>query len=133
MTTPLQSPAYLHLIVECHGCPYALIDDVAIIRKLLRSAAAACSLHIIREASHRFQPRGITGYVLLQESHISIHTWPESGFAVVDILSCGELDRERLADCFRTLLPAQMMIRELRGPMPLSTPDSAGHGSVFVR
>jgi len=111
-TRPKPAPAYTHLILECRGCPTDLIDRLPSIRKALRSAAKVCGLHVIQEGMHRFRPHGVTGYVLLSESHISIHTWPEHGFAVVDLLSCVRVEREALKTTFRQLLkPRRVVVR----------------------
>jgi S-adenosylmethionine decarboxylase len=105
------TPDYLHLIVECRGCPPDRIDHRPTVRKALRMAAKACLLHVVQEGIHGFRPKGVTGYVLLKESHISVHTWPEHGFALVDVLSCVNLDREALVACFREWLrPAQVTV-----------------------
>lgn len=93
----MKRPGYTHITIECQSCAAAVLSDRGAIRKLLRSVASVCNLHVVREGWHAFRPQGITGYVLLRESHISIHTWPELRFALVDVLSCANLDSERLS------------------------------------
>lgn len=78
--------------------------------RAIRAAAMVCNLHIVQESNHRFRPQGITGYVLLEESHISIHTWPENKFAIVDVLSCKLLDINALEECLRDSLQAKSLI-----------------------
>jgi S-adenosylmethionine decarboxylase len=112
----IPTPKYLHLVVECRGCPSELIGHGPTIRKALRLAAKSCGLHVVQEGIHRFRPQGVTGYVLLRESHISVHTWPESGFALADILSCVAVDLETLTACFRQLWkPTGVIVRGLKG------------------
>ncbi len=105
-------PEYTHIIVECHRCPSGLIDHMPTVRKAIRMAAESCGLQIVKEGIHRFRPQGVTGFALLRESHISIHTWPESCFALVDIMSCKEIDTETLVSCFRAVFkPDQIRVR----------------------
>ncbi|SRR6266404_6834932 len=92
---------YAHLTIECLDCDREVLNTASKVRKALREAAAICSLHILKEGLHRFRPQGLTGYVLLSESHISVHTWPEKGFALVDVLSCSSVQIDSLIECFR--------------------------------
>jgi S-adenosylmethionine decarboxylase len=95
---------YCHVTVECSGCPANVLNSNRDIRAVLRSAARSCNLNIVKEDIYHFRPQGVTAYVLLSESHISIHTWPEKQFALVDILSCSSLDVETLVKSLRELL-----------------------------
>ena len=80
----------IHLIADLHGiAPHRLVDPAAI-EQLLNDAAVVAGATIVYSHFHAFGPgQGVTGVVLLAESHISIHTWPENGFAAVDIFMCG--------------------------------------------
>ena len=94
------------------GLSPELLNDRRIVRNALFAAARTCGLHIVQGTTHRFNPHGVTGSVLLRESHVSIHTWPELGFAVVDVLSCATIDRKLLVESFqRYLAPATVAIR----------------------
>jgi len=95
---------YCHVTIECSGCPVKTLNSSRDILNVLRSAACSCHLNIIKEDLHRFAPQGITAYVLLSESHISIHTWPEHRFAIVDVLSCSSFDVDALVGCLRKAL-----------------------------
>ena len=101
-----RSPEYTHLLLELRGCPPARLNDRAAISRLLHKAAESCGLHVLHRRVHAFAPHGLTGYVLLQESHISVHTWPEMQFALVDVLSCAPLNRTRLVTCVQRELGA---------------------------
>ncbi|MBB5017165.1 S-adenosylmethionine decarboxylase [Chitinivorax tropicus] len=80
-----------HLLADFHGVSAALLSDPAEIEVMLCQAAAAAAATPIHAHFHHFGPGlGVTGMLLLQESHISIHTWPESGFAAIDIFMCGD-------------------------------------------
>ncbi len=82
-------PRTWHLLVELHGCDVAKLDSVDAIAAALHTAAAAVQVRVIRSAFHHFEPHGVTGALILAESHITIHTWPEAGYAAADVFSCG--------------------------------------------
>lgn len=94
-------PNFTHVTLECQGCRPDSLNGSQLIRKFLIKAAETCGLHVVQDGIHRFQPQGITGYVLLEESHISIHTWPEKRFALIDVLSCKDIDTDRLVALVR--------------------------------
>ncbi|MCM1983113.1 adenosylmethionine decarboxylase [Lyngbya confervoides] len=79
-----------HCILELYECPKHLLDDQPFIQTTLRKAALIAKSTLLGELSHKFDPQGVTALVLLAESHISIHTWPEAGYAAVDVFTCGE-------------------------------------------
>jgi S-adenosylmethionine decarboxylase len=75
---------------------------------LLHRAALAGGATILHGYFHPFAPCGVTGFLLLAESHLSVHTWPEEGFAAFDIFSCGDMDTDAIVDTIRqTLRPAR--------------------------
>ncbi|MFZ8854655.1 MAG: adenosylmethionine decarboxylase [Thermofilaceae archaeon] len=79
-----------HLIVEMYECDPAALDSLDIVKSALLDAAVASNSTVIGFDFYRFKPHGISGYVLIAESHIAIHTWPELGYAAVDVFTCGE-------------------------------------------
>ncbi|MBI4954736.1 MAG: adenosylmethionine decarboxylase [Myxococcales bacterium] len=81
-----------HLIAELYGCPAERLDDLALAAEALRAAAAAIGATVVGEAFHRYAPQGVSGTLLIAESHLSLHTWPEARYAAVDIFTCGGLD-----------------------------------------
>ena len=105
-----------HAELKFYGCDPVLLNDTKKIEELLRKGARAARMKLLRAAtqSHKFKPQGLTAYVLLSESHISIHTWPEHDQAVVDILTCNSkyvLDAIQLFK--KELKPKRMRIRKL--------------------
>lgn len=89
-------PAGVHLLADLHDIEPALLSDPERIDTLLREAALAADARILHGHFHNFGAGlGVTGVLLLAESHISIHTWPEHGFAAVDIFMCGAAQPER--------------------------------------
>ena len=79
-----------HCILELYDCDEAKINDEAFVRTSLTAAAKTAGATLLNLITHRFDPQGVTGLALLAESHISIHTWPEQGYAAVDVFTCGE-------------------------------------------
>jgi S-adenosylmethionine decarboxylase len=80
----------LHIIADLYGVNGDFIDRVEDIRTLLEGAVKYANLTKISSHYYQFKPHGATGVVLIAESHISIHTWPELGIATVDVYTCGD-------------------------------------------
>lgn len=80
----------IHCLLELYGCPQELLDDLAYVRDTLFEATNYAGATWLGETSHRFEPCGVTAVGLLAESHISIHTWPEIGYAACDVFTCGD-------------------------------------------
>jgi len=80
-----------HLLVELHGCHPDSLKKVDVVKDILVGAARACGATIVDVAFHEFNPFGVSGVVVIAESHLSIHTWPEYRYAAVDIFTCGEV------------------------------------------
>jgi S-adenosylmethionine decarboxylase len=84
-------PSGSHLLADFYGVDADKLTSSAIIDRLLRQGAEAAGARILHSHFHSFgDAMGVTGVLLLAESHISIHTWPEYGFAAADIFMCGE-------------------------------------------
>lgn len=79
-----------HLLVEYYSCNPKILMDVSRIEDLLVEAAKHAKAHIVDVVFHTFNPHGVSGVVVVEESHLTIHTWPEYEFASVDIYTCGE-------------------------------------------
>lgn len=111
-------PRGRHLLVDLHGVGAAYLGDCLAIENLLRDAARAAGATPVGGEFHHFGPGlGVTGVLLLKESHISIHTWPEHGFAAVDVFMCGAAQPERAVAVIEAALqPASVTRQEaLRG------------------
>ena len=97
-----------HLLIDCHGCRGTVLTDVDAVRALLRSAAAAFGLTVIAETFHQYSPQGVSGVLILAESHLAVHTWPEREFAAVDLFTCAACpEATRLADHLKSALGAE--------------------------
>lgn len=78
-----------HLLIELHGCGSAVLDDADRLLRLLFEASSEAGARVVAHSVHRFQPGGVTLFCALAESHISLHTWPEEGYAAADFYTCG--------------------------------------------
>ena len=79
-----------HLLLELYRCDYEKLNDESFVRCSLNNAAKLANAKILNLISNKFEPQGVTAIALLAESHLSIHTWPESYYSAVDIFTCGQ-------------------------------------------
>ena len=79
-----------HLLLELYRCDSEKLNDESFLRCILSRAAKLANATILNLVSNKFEPQGVTAIALLAESHISIHTWPESYYSAVDIFTCGQ-------------------------------------------
>ena len=79
-----------HLLLELYRCEYEKLNDESFLRCTLNRAAKLANSTVLNLISNKFEPQGVTAIALLAESHISIHTWPESNYSAVDIFTCGQ-------------------------------------------
>ena len=79
-----------HLLVEYFDCDREILDDVTQIEEAMTEAADKSGATIVNSVFHLFNPHGVSGVVVIAESHLAIHTWPEYGFAAADFFTCGE-------------------------------------------
>ncbi len=84
------TPVGTHCVLELFGVAPKRLNDLAFIRKAMDKAAKRANSTLLGFTHHQFEPMGVTAVALLAESHLSIHTWPENGYAAVDLFTCGE-------------------------------------------
>lgn len=94
----------VHLVAELYTRDPEILNDEEKIKNSLVDSAVEGNMTVIDVSSHKFSPHGVTSLVLLAESHISIHTWPEHGYAAVDIFACGKGDSEKSLEKLKELL-----------------------------
>ena len=95
------------IVAEFYACDKALLNDVDFIRVTLLAAAKQAGASIVTEALHHSSPHGVSGAVIIAESHLTIHTWPEHGYAAVDLFICGDgVSPEVGFGCLREALKA---------------------------
>ena len=78
------------ILVEFYGCNEEVLTDTERIRKTMLEGTRRSGATLISDEFHTFSPHGVSGVVVIAESHVSIHTWPEFGYATIDIFTCGE-------------------------------------------
>ncbi len=82
----------MHYLAEFHQCPYEIINDAGRVEEIMNRAAEKSRATVIKSLFHTFSPHGVSGIIVIAESHFAIHTWPEYGYASVDLFSCGDFD-----------------------------------------
>ena len=90
----MSKPQFLgtHVLLELYDCPVELLRAPADSQQILLAAANIMEATVIESRFHAFSPHGVSGVVVIAESHLTIHTWPEHQYAAVDIFSCGKLN-----------------------------------------
>jgi len=83
-----------HILAEFYDCDRDVLNDPEMIERYMREAAEVSGATIVQSVFHTFSPYGVSGVVVVAESHLAIHTWPEHGYAAVDYFSCGPVDCE---------------------------------------
>ena len=101
-----------HLIIDVWGA--SRLDQMRVVERMMRDAVDEVGATLLRLDLHHFQENGgISGVALLAESHISIHTWPETGYAALDIFVCGDCDAYRAVPVIkRALAPERVTVAE---------------------
>jgi S-adenosylmethionine decarboxylase len=88
-----------HCLLNVYGCKLEILEDVQFMMNTLKNAAESCGATILRSSYYKFQPQGLTAFLLLSESHISVHTYPEHACAAFDIFTCGDADSNLGVQC----------------------------------
>jgi S-adenosylmethionine decarboxylase len=111
----------IHLIGDCYDCPSRadVFCRADVLRVLCLRAAVECGLTVLGDCFHQFEPQGVTGVVLLAESHLAVHTWPEHGYATIDVYACNYRSNNakktrQLFEAMRAALqPARLVFRDM--------------------
>ena len=98
-----------HFLLELYKCDYEKLNDESFLRCTLNRAAKLANATVLNLISNKFEPQGVTSIALLAESHISIHTWPESNYSAVDIFTCG---KEMMPELASQYLIESLMAKE---------------------
>jgi S-adenosylmethionine decarboxylase proenzyme len=107
-----------HLLVELQDCDKEALNNLDFLREVMLDAAVACGAVVLGDSFHRFSPQGVSGVVVIAESHLSIHTWPEYAYAAVDVFTCGTAVEPRKA--------AEVLIEKLGSKNPSLTEVQRG-------
>ncbi len=79
-----------HILAELYECDSNILNNTTLIEQFMIEAAEVCGATVVEKNFHRFSPFGVSGVVIIAESHLAIHTWPEFGYAAVDLFTCGD-------------------------------------------
>ncbi len=79
-----------HVLAEVYGCRFDVLNDVRQVEDIMVNAALEAGAEVREVVFHKFSPQGVSGVVVISESHLAIHTWPELGYAAVDVFTCGD-------------------------------------------
>lgn len=96
-----------HILVEYYDCNEDILKDVDKIEQSMLKAAKESNATIIESVFHQFNPWGVSGAVIISESHLTIHTWPEYSYAAVDFFTCGDIDCDTGIDLLKQLLKSK--------------------------
>ncbi len=108
-----------HFLVEFIGCDTSIIDDEITLRNDVIRAVSLSGAQIIKDVFHKFAPQGVTGIVVIAESHVAVHSWPEHQYLACDIFSCSQrMNVQALISDLKTSVKAtEVIIQEIaRGP-----------------
>ncbi|NLA59423.1 MAG: S-adenosylmethionine decarboxylase proenzyme [Firmicutes bacterium] len=78
-----------HVLCEAYGCDPKVLDDREQVENIMVQAALHAGAEIREVAFHKFAPQGVSGVVVISDSHLAIHTWPEYEYAAIDVFTCG--------------------------------------------
>ncbi len=121
-----------HLVMELWGC--VSLNSVEVVELALREATEACGATLLDLSVHPFSPVGITGVAVVSESHIVIHTWPEYGYAAVDVFTCGDSDPSMAIPVFqRRFAPEKSQVMVIQRGILIPDQDRRGVRREFER
>lgn len=83
-------PLGRHVLAEIYGCEFDILNDIKKVETIMVNAALEAGAEVREFVFHKFSPQGVSGVVVISESHLAIHTWPELGYAAVDVFTCGD-------------------------------------------
>ena len=110
-----------HLLLELYGCDFEKLNDESFLRCTINYAAKLANAKVLNLISNKFEPQGVTAIALLSESHLSIHTWPESSYSAVDIFTCGQNMKPNLSCKYliKALMAKEHFLRVINRNPPL--------------
>ncbi len=121
-----------HYLAEFFDCDKSKIDDLPFMEKVMIEATALSGSRMIKPFFHQFSPHGISGVIVIAESHFAVHTWPEHGYAAIDLFSCSSFDYRAALDHLRIQLESRHNSVSLvrRG---IISPDGGANPSEWER
>ncbi len=101
---------YCHLIADLWVDDTRLLERAEPLERLLLAAAKDADMKVISAHFHQFEPYGATGVLLLEQSHLAVHTWVDEGLACIDLMTCGDTDPEAVLSAIRQALPGEQQL-----------------------
>ncbi len=99
-----------HLLVELYECDAGKLNDLGRLKRVMEKAVSVSGATALKTSFHQFAPQGVSGVVIIAESHFTIHTWPEYGYAALDIFTCGHtIDSQKALDYIEMELDVKMV------------------------
>lgn len=132
MPTALPTPLGRQALAELYDCPGTVLADLAAIERHMNDAAIAAGATVVESTFHHFNPHGVSGVVIIAESHLAIHTWPEHGYAALDVFTCGDaVDPQRAVEYLYASLGAGRMDLTVvrRGTTLATAPVTSSEGA----
>ena len=108
-----------HYLIELVDCRHEVIDDESTLRSALLKAVTLSGAKIIKDVFHKFAPQGVTGVIVISESHVAVHTWPEHNYVACDVFTCTSRMKVDLfiSEFKKSIGAAEVFISEVpRGP-----------------
>ncbi|MEE8148919.1 MAG: adenosylmethionine decarboxylase [candidate division Zixibacteria bacterium] len=124
-----------HLIAEFANCDNCRLTDVDYLKDCLEEAVRKSGATIVSSVFHRYHPQGVSGVVVIAESHLSIHTWPEYNYAAVDFFTCGNtVDPYKAYDHMKARLASEdAHVYELKRGIPSDTDEVLAHKPIQIQ
>jgi len=118
-----------HLLAELSDCRSNILDNSVELEKAMKDAARLSGATVVDTVFHHYNPQGLSGIVIIAESHLSIHTWPEYRYAAVDCFTCGShVDPARALKHLQEVLGSQsVQVRDLNRGLPSATDQIIAH------
>ena len=118
-----------HLIVELADCANGMLDNLEKLEKQMNESVRQSGATIVRSVFHRYNPQGVSGVIVIAESHFSIHTWPEYNYAAIDFFTCGDtVDPYKAFEHMKDALQAKTAdVKELERGIPSKLREKIAH------
>ena len=118
-----------HLLLEYSDCDPVTLNNSQLLEHYINEAVRESGATIVRSVFHRYNPQGVSGVVVIAESHFSVHTWPEYGYAAVDFFTCGgSVDPYKAHECMQKMLGAKhAQVMEVKRGIPSATDEIICH------
>ena len=95
------------VMIDCYGCDGSILDSQEKIREIIHRGCEEINTEIVEECYHKFEPIGLSAMAVITSSHFSVHTWPENGYAAIDIFSCSEDIPDMIGEYMGKMLKAE--------------------------